>query len=189
MTATTKWLGKSENMNTKTNKQIEVIERRFIKRFSKNFGWYDIEITQNEDSLYQFSYQLGINYIISGGELIGAQETLLDMFEHEIISIQDCLDWELQQDELDKDMIRTLKSLVTFHKNIVKYLEQSNKELDSLEFGTVIESITGSYIFAKKEGNILLCWDYDERHNLYNIELDTIIKITKEKITNVGRIL
>ena len=177
-------------METKTNKQIEVIKRRFIKRFKKDFGWYDFEVMQDDDNLYQFSYQLGVNYIVSGGELIGAQETLLDMFECEVISIQDCLDWELlQKDELDKDMIRTLKALVTFHKNIVKYLKQSNKYLDNLEHGTVIETITGNYIFSKKEESVLLCWDYDDRHSLYDISINTITKITNEKITDVGRVL
>ena len=182
-----------KNIDTKTKKQIEVIKRRFIKRFKKDFGWYDFEITQNDGNLYQFNYQLGINFLVSGGECVEPQITLQDMFEYEIVFIQDCLDWELHEFKLygcwdeHKDMVRTLKALITFHKNIVKYLKQVST--NSLEFGTVIKSVTGEYIFSKREKNILLCWDYYGRHNLYNIELDTVIKVTDEKIINIGRVL
>ena len=60
---------------------------------------------------------------------------------------------------------------------------------NSLEFGVVIESITGAYIFSKREGHELLCFDYYERHNLYNININDVIKITDEKIINIGRVL
>ena len=179
-------------MNKLEERQIATIKRRFIKRFKKDFGWYDFEITQNDENLYQFNYQLGFNFLVSGGELVGPQITLQDMFEHEVIAIQDCLDWELQEFKFDKcwddhkHWVRVLKALVTFHKNIVKYLKENN---NGLEFGTVIESVTGEYIFSKREKDELLCFDYYDRHNLYNIDINDVIKVTDEKIMNVGRVL
>ncbi len=59
-----------------------------------------------------------------------------------------------------------------------------------MEFGTVIKTTCGWFIFAKDYRNgKLACWDYDERHNLYDVDKDTIIEVTDEVITNVGRVL
>ena len=58
-----------------------------------------------------------------------------------------------------------------------------------MKFGTVIKTTCGWFIFAKKEAGKLLCWDYDERHNLYTIDEEDVIEITEEVITNVGRVI
>ena len=120
-------------MNKLEKKQTKVIWRRFIKRFDKDFGWYTFEIVKNDKGDFALNYTLGINYIISSGsEGIDNLKTLSDLFEMEVLGLEDVLLFNKQELELATDKhynrsikadIRLMKALITFFNNAKKYVE------------------------------------------------------------------
>ena len=124
-------------MNKLEERQIKVIWRRFIKRFDKDFGWYTFEIVKDDKEDFALNYTLGINYIISSGsEGIDNIKTLSDLFESEVLGLEDVLSFNKRELELETDShynksikadIRLMKALITFFKNAKKYVEMGNK--------------------------------------------------------------
>lgn len=120
-------------MNKLEERQIATIERRFIKRFKKDFSWYSFEILENDKKDYELNYTLGINYIISSGsEGIDNIKTLSNLFEMEVLGLEDVLSFNKQELELEIDShynksikadIRLMKALITFFNNAKKYVE------------------------------------------------------------------